>query len=316
MKTFLKIFLIAFLFFALAMGAGLWTFSKIYEPPVSEGFENKSPIEIEDSRNGEIVAEKTELEKLIEGSKRINILLMGMEGPRSDTLILASFDPDSNNLDLISIPRDTYYPRKGYDAADQKKLNAAYGNEGAQGTMSAVSNILGGVPIHNHVRITYTGVERIVDSLGGIKINIPMDMEYDDPYDTPPLSIRLQKGSQVLNGQKAIQFLRFRKSNNGGGYPDGDLGRMKAQQQFVKAAMAKVLSFRLPVVANTAFKHIKTDMALPDILGLATEAVGMKGDNIRTYSLPGSATEKGISYFIHDPNASEEMMKQIYKKQE
>ena len=315
MKTFLKIFTIAFIVFTLAMGAGVWTFSKMYQNPTSEGFENEPPVEIEDSRGEDTVAEKSELEKLVEESKRINVLLMGMEGPRTDTLILASFDPDNNNLDLISIPRDTYYPRKGYDFAEQKKLNAAYGNEGAKGTMEAVSSILGGIPIHNHVRISYTGVERIVDSLGGVKINIPMDMEYDDPYDTPPLSIRLQKGTQVLNGEQAIQFLRFRKNNDGSGYVQGDLGRMKAQQQFVKAAMEKALSFRLPVVANTAFKQIKTDMALPDILGLATGAVGMRRDNVRIYSLPGSATEEGISYFLHDPNASEEMMEQIYSKQ-
>ena len=193
----------------------------------------------------------------------------------------------------------------------KKKINAAYGDDGAQGTMDAVSNILGGVPVHHHVRITYTGVARIVDSLGGVKMNIPMDMVYDDPYDTPPLHINISKGTQVLNGEKAIQFLRFRK-----GYPDGDLGRMKAQQQFVKSAMSKVLSFRLPVVANTAFNHIKTDMSLTEILGFATNAVGMKGDNIKTYSLPGSATEKGVSYFLHDTDASEELIKQIYRKAE
>ncbi len=313
MKIFVKIFLIAFVFFAVAMGAGLWTFSKIYEPPVSEGFDDESQVDIIDSLPDE---EKSELDKLVEESKRINILLMGMEGPRTDTLILASFDPESNDLDLISIPRDTYYPRPGHDAADKKKINAAYGDDGAQGTMDAVSDILGGVPVHHYVRITYTGVARIVDSLGGVKINIPMDMEYDDPYDNPPLHIRISKGTQILNGEKAIQFLRFRKSNNGGGYPDGDLGRMKAQQQFVKSAMGKVLSFRLPVVANTAFNHIKTDMALTDILKFATDAVGMKGDNIKTYSLPGSATTKGVSYFLHDASAAEELVKQIYRKAE
>lgn len=313
MKTFLKIFSIAFVFFALAMGAGLWTFSKIYDSPVGEGFENSSN-EIVDTRNGEIAAEKTELEKLVEESKRINIVLMGMEGPRTDTLIFSSFDPETNNLDLVSIPRDTYYDRPDYNTADKKKINAVYGDEGPQGTMDAVSKILGGVPVHNHVRITYTGVQRIVDSLGGIKINVPMDMEYDDPYSDPPLHIRITKGTQVLNGSKAVDFLRFRKNNNGSGYPDGDLGRIKAQQQFVKAAMGKVLSFRLPVVANTAFKHIKTDMSVTDIIGFATGAVGMKGENISTYSLPGSATERGVSYFLHDADAAEELIKQIYKK--
>ncbi len=307
MKTFLKIFTIAFVFFAVAMGAGLWTFSKVYEPPISEGFEADTDIEIVDS---EPEAEKTEFEKLVEASKRINILLMGMEGPRTDTIILASFDPETNDLDLISIPRDTYYHREGHNAADKKKINAAYGDGGAKETMDSISDILGGVPINHHVRVTYTGVARIVDSLGGVKINVPIDMNYDDPKADPPLHIQISKGTQVLKGDKAVQFLRFRK-----GYPDGDLGRMKAQQQFVKAAMAKALGFRLPVVANTAFNHIKTDMSLTDIIKFATGAVGMKSENMNTYSLPGSATMTGgVSYFLHDAQASEELIKQIYKK--
>lgn len=303
MKTFLKIFTIAFLFFAVAMGAGLWTFSKVYEPPVGVGAEEPMEPPV-DSRPKE---EKTELEQLYEESKRINTLLMGMEGPRTDTLILASFNPENNDLDLISVPRDTYYHREGHNAADKKKINAAYGDGGAQETMSSVSDILAGVPIDHYVRITYNGVARIVDSLGGVKIDVPRDMIYDDPKADPPLKIRIYKGTQELNGDKAVQFLRYRK-----GYPDGDLGRVKAQQQFVKAAMAKALSFRLPVVANTAFNHIKTDMSLTDVVRLATGAVGMKSDNISMYSLPGEATNSGLSYFLHDPQATEELIKQIY----
>jgi LCP family protein required for cell wall assembly len=294
------------------MGAGLWSYSKFYAPS-SEQSElteaNSSNVEIIDTVEAEEPeVEKSELEKLIEESKRVNVLLLGMEGPRSDTIVLASFDPKAKKVDLISIPRDTYYPRKGYNTADKKKLNAVYGDSGAEGTMKAVSELLGGIPVHHYVKVTYAGVERIVDSLGGVKVNVPFDMVYDDPYDTPPLHINIPKGTQVLKGKNAVHFLRFRKD-----YPDGDLGRIRAQQQFMKAAMGKVFSFRLPVVANTVFKYVKTDMPLSDILLLAGDAVGMSSGNVETHGLPGKATEKGVSYFLHDVDASKALVTEMYK---
>ncbi|QEK11070.1 LytR family transcriptional regulator [Crassaminicella thermophila] len=317
MKTFLKIFAIAFACFIVAMGAGLWAFSKFYHPAtdvIVSDKPKKEPIEIVDS-NKEPVEEKSELEKLIDESKRINILLLGMEGPRTDTIVFASFDPESKNLDLVSIPRDTYYARKGYSAADEKKINAVYGDEGIEGTMRAVSKVLGGVPIDHYVKVTYSGVERIVNSLGGVQVNIPMNMDYDDPYANPPLHIHLKKGTQVLDGKHAIQFLRFRKGNNGGGYPDGDLGRIKAQQQFINAAIGKALSFRLPVVANTVMKYVKTDISIPDMAIMAKNAVGMTRDNLKAYSLPGRPINQNhLSYFLHDQDEVENLIKEIYSR--
>ncbi|MCT4620694.1 MAG: LCP family protein [Marinisporobacter sp.] len=322
MKTFLKIFAIAFLCFIVAIGAGWWAFSKFYKEPadvvVSDQGKNEN-VEIVDSNGKEEVKEekeeKSELEKLIENSKRVNVLLLGMEGARTDTIVFASFDAESKNADLISVPRDTYHARKGHNTPEKKKINAAYGDDGVEGTMSAVGDVLGGVPIHHYVKVTYSGVERIVNSLGGVKVNIPMDMDYDDNYAKPPLHIHLKKGTQVLDGKHAIQFLRFRKSNNGGGYPDGDLGRIKAQQQFMKAAMGKALGFRLPVVANTVFKYVKTDMDLSDIGVLAKNAIGMKMENLKAYSLPGKATNQNhLSYFLHDEEETEKLMKEIYSR--
>lgn len=318
MKNFLKIFAIAFVCFIVALGAGWWAFSKFYTPPtdlvVSEQGK-KEPISIVDSNKEQEIEKKTELEKLIETSKRTNVLLLGMEGPRTDTIVFASFDPESKNLDLVSIPRDTYYPRKEYKAADQKKINAVYGNEGIDGTIRAVSNVLEDVPIHYYVKVTYKGVERIVDSLGGVKVNIPIDMDYDDPYANPPLSIHLKKGTKELSGKDSIKFLRFRKGNNGGGYPDGDLGRIKAQQQFMRAALGKALGFKLPVVANTVVKYVQTNMELSDIGVMAKNAIGMKKENLKAYSLPGKAsTQKHVSYFLHDKDNVEKLIKEIYNR--
>lgn len=318
MKPFLKTFLIAFACFIVALGAGFAVFSKIYQAAddllVSE--DDQDNIVDSELEEPEEVKEKTELEKLVDSSKRINIVLLGMEGPRTDTIVLASFDPERKRVDMISIPRDTYYARPGRDNGAKKKINAVYGDEGVQGTMKAISDILAGVPVHHHIKVTYSGVERIIDSLGGVKVNVPMDMEYDDPYAVPELHIRLKKGVQVLDGKQAMNFLRFRQNNNGTGYPDGDLGRIRAQQQFMQAAWGKALGFRLPVVANTVFKYIDTSMDLGEILVYVKNSVGITKEDLKTYSLPGKSTEKGISYFLHDPDQVEQLMLKIYRTEE
>ncbi|SHK21308.1 LCP family protein [Paramaledivibacter caminithermalis] len=315
MKSFLKIFTIAFICFTLLFAGVVLAIFKM--PHKLENQVNPEPDPIPSVPKDEETkkAEKTELQKLVEKSDRINVLLMGLEGTRTDTLILASFDPKSKNVDLISIPRDTYYKIKGYDAADQKKINAIYGHKkssggGPQGVMQAVANILK-VPVHHYVTMSYKGVENIVDSLGGVKVTIPFDMNYDDPYHKPPLHIHLKKGTRVLNGKQAIQFLRFRQ-NNDKSHSDGDIGRIKRQRQFITAAAKKALSFKLPVVARTAFQFVKTSMELDDIVYYAKNAIGMSMDNISTYTLPGKP--KGISYYFYDPAQTEKLMIEIYKK--
>lgn len=309
MKLFLKIFIIAFLGFTIVIGAGIWSYFKYSETFASKVEENKGDI-------GEISKEDQEENGLnpLNKSKRVNILLLGMEGPRTDTMMLLSFDPKNNGIDLISIPRDTYYPRKGHSAATKWKINAVYGDEGIEGTANAVSDVLGGIPVHYYVKVTYDGVEKIVDSLGGVKVDIPMNMDYDDPRDKPPLHIHFKKGTQVLDGKNAIKFLRFRKGNNGGGYPRGDIGRIKAHHQFMNEAMKKALGFRLPVVASQVFKNVKTDMPLTEILLNVKNAVGISHEDLNTYVLPGKdGRKKGLSYFFYDEEATKELMRSIYE---
>ncbi|WP_427339323.1 LCP family protein [Caloranaerobacter sp. DY30410] len=322
MKQFFKVFTIAFFCFVLAIGAGVFTFMKFYDAKAQtqEDIKNTDDNNVEDNSDSSDDKPKVldPFKKAIQESERINVLLLGLEGPRTDTIIFASFDPVTKKVDLISIPRDTYFYRLGYEKADERKINAVYGDAGVKGTIKAVEAILGGVPIHHYVKVTYSGVEKIVDSLGGVEVDVPFDMDYDDPTAKPPLHIHLKKGRQILNGEKAIQFLRFRKNNdNTVGYPDGDLGRIRAQQQFIKSAVKKALSFRLPVVAQTCFKYVKTDMSLTDILLYAGKAIGIKTEDISMTTLPGRAIYKSIggkkvSYFAYDPKQVRELMMKLY----
>ncbi len=314
MKTFFKVFAVAFLCFTILIGSGTFAFFKYYDPTSSaEAEENPEESIFPNQAETEIDAE-TPLEKAVKESSRVNVLLLGLEGYRTDTIMLASFDPDSGKLDIVSIPRDTYYYRKGFDDADQKKINAAYSHGGAEQVMAIVSDILD-VPVHEYVKVTYSGIERIVDSIGGVEVNIPIKMDYDDIYAEPELHIHFEIGVQTLTGENAIEYLRFRKNNDGTGYQNGDLGRIEAQQAFLKSAAKNILSFKLPVIANTMFKYVKTGMSLPDILYYAKSAVGMTRNDITTYRIPGRVTNMGLSYFLHDPMATEELMTSIYTQE-
>jgi len=311
MKIFVKYFVVTFLIFTFIFTGSMLAYDRIFEPQVSGLEEGElvtdNPLELEEM-------DVNSFDYMFKASNRINVLLLGMEGPRTDTIMVASFDPDAKKINIISVPRDTYYPREGYNSADKKKMNAVYFDEGVEGVAVAVSDILLGMPIDYYIRVKYDGVEKVVDSLGGVPVYVPMNMRYDDPYDSPPLHISLQKGNRVLSGDQAVQFLRFRKNNDGTGYPDGDIGRMKMQQEFMKAAFKKTLSYRLPIVANTVMKYIKTDIPLSEVAKLATSAVGMSAEDLSTYSLPGGAfNSQGLSYFLADVEKTAEIIESIYK---
>jgi anionic cell wall polymer biosynthesis LytR-Cps2A-Psr (LCP) family protein len=97
------------------------------------------------------------------------------------------------------------------------------------------------------------------------------------------------------------------------GYKDGDIGRIKAQQEFVKSAIKKSLSFKLPVVVKETYSHIKTDLSLSDMLLLASDAVNFSTDKLETAILPGRAKiMENLSFYLHDPSQVEDYVESIY----
>ncbi|MDR1271609.1 MAG: LCP family protein [Clostridiales Family XIII bacterium] len=239
-------------------------------------------------------------------SKRVNILLMGTtEEELADTIMLASFDPTSKRVDVISIPRDTYHYRSGYGAS-WLKINAVF-HDGPVAMAEAVHDILVGIPINYYAVLDYTGVENIVNSMNGVPLYVPMDMYYSSPAQN--LLIDLKEGEQVLDGAHAVQFLRYRK-----GYPNGDLGRVQAQQQFIKNAAAQALGLDLPNVAKTVQENVDSDITLRAILYLAKKAKGMDPGNVTTVMLPGNnANIQGLSFYqAVDDYEIDQLMRTIY----
>ena len=144
-------------------------------------------------------------------------------------------------------------------------------------------------------------------------------MVYRDPTAKPPLYINIPEGKQVLNGKQSLNFLRYRKGNKGkSGYIDGDLGRIKAQQEFLKSFTAKALSYKLPLLVKKAFDHIETDIKLLDGINYATKAIGIKTEDLNFQILSGESEYRRIngkllSYYIPNSLEIKKTLETLYK---
>lgn len=324
MKTFFKIFIVSFLFFVIAFSIGSQSYLKENDIKLENniGFGFYENIDIEKKILSKLETKPKEpqvfssLEEALEKSSRVNFLILGMEDVRSDTILLASFCPDTKKIDVLSIPRDTYIHRKGFDRGEDRKINAVYKDHGVEGVKKTVSHILEGIPIHHHIILDYEGVEKIVDIVGGVEVEVPFHMRYRDPTAKPPLNINIPPGKQTLDGKKALEFIRYRKGTNGGGYRDGDLGRINAQQKFLKSFAAKASGNMLSVIME-GFKHIRTDINLFEGLKYGRNALGISVDDINFVTLPGDGDLRKIdkrilSYFIYNPKESKSLLEQLY----
>jgi len=236
-------------------------------------------------------------------TNRVNILLLGVDKHNlTDLIMLASFDIDNGFLDIISIPRDTFYYRPGFVGDAHHKINAAY-NRNPVNSALAVSQTLMNIPINYYVSLSFQGVVNIIDSMGGVWIDVPIHMRYSDPFDTPPLHINIPAGYQLLDGQTSVHFLRFRS------FPDQDLGRIRSQQQFMQAAVRQSLGMDLPNIIRTAFEEINSDITIREALYLSTRMIGMSSENIRTHTMPIAR----VDTFVHpDRQGIIDLLTEIY----
>ncbi len=241
-------------------------------------------------------------------SERVNILMLGINDGLTDVMMLGSYDLKNQRVDIISVPRDTYYYRAEYKSAGAQKINSIYHTDGLIETAEAVSEVLLGMPVNYYVVVDYDAVRAIVDEMGGVPIDIPFTMKYDDPKDTPPLHIYFEEGPTVLSGDDAVKFLRYRK-----GYKTGDIGRISAHQEFVKSAFNQALEHGIVDVAKVAFREVESDITLAMLLKIAGSALRLDSENVYTWMVPGkSGMANGASYWYADMDETEAMIDQIY----
>jgi len=308
MSAFIKTFAIAFAAVLIIVTPAVAFMGKVLDATPGD---DDGPVLAEEVKFGELIHPDSPFFDAFTNTKRVNILAMGVERNNlTDTIILASFDIENKFLDIISIPRDTYYyAGPGYNDKAHHKINAQYRGNPINSAV-AVSEILMNMPINYYALLSYEGVEKIIDEIGGVPMNVPFHMRYSDPYDKPPLYIDIPKGEQVLNGSQGVKLLRFRQANEDSGfqgYPDADLGRIKTQQEFIKNAIKKSLGLNLPNIVKVAFDNIESDVSIGTALNLASKIIGIEPENVRTYQIP----LKGSDY-RPDMQGIADMLTEIY----
>lgn len=233
-----------------------------------------------------------------------NILLYGVDNDAggSDTNMLMRFDAVNKTVDVVSLPRDTLM-------SNGHKLNSSYNNGGTEKLRSNIEDMLG-VPVDFYVSVDLKGFITLIDQIDGVDFDVPEDMDYDDPYQD--LHIHFKKGLQHLNGQQAMEVVRFRHNNDNTGYGgQQDLGRIGTQQAFLKTVAQKLMKLEnVPAMAETFLKYVKTDLTLGNLIWLANQALSMGGmDAISFATLPGDGAGwyKGMSVYALDPEQVLEM---------
>lgn len=255
------------------------------------------------------------------------VLLMGVSTDQegvalTDTIMVASYNPNEQRAVLLSIPRDSFTGDNPKKAKASDKINAIYNiTRDPMKTVEAV-NELTGLDLKYYAIIETEALIELVDKIGPIEFDVPIDMNYDDT--SQDLHIHLEKGLQEIDGEKAEQLLRFRHNNDNTSYPaeygDNDIGRMRTQRDFITAVIQQTVKLenitKLGSILDIANRHLITNLdfnALKDYLPYAVE---FNTENLLTASLPGTVPDlkqtNNVSVFVVDEEQTEEMIQEFF----
>lgn len=249
----------------------------------------------------------------VKGKEAVNFLITGVDignaetgadnaAQRTDTIMVVSYDQSAKTIKVTSVPRDTKIKINGKNA----KINSAVPVGGAKYLADSIKDMLG-ININYYMQVDYAAFRSIIDAIGGVDVNVENKMDYDDAAQN--LHIHFNKGTQHLNGQKAEEFFRWRKNNDGTGFAEGDIGRIKAQHSFIEAVVEKLKAkktiFKLPVILKAIAKNTKTNMSASEIIKYGTAALKVNKSNISMNTIKGTSMYiGGVSYFVYDSNSS------------
>lgn len=214
----------------------------------------------------------------------------------TDVMMVAVANPKTQNVTLLSLPRDTRVKIPGYRG--YHKINAVFANGEAErrkaearGEIPTENGItltkktleaMLGIPIQHYVEVNFEGFKAVIDELGGVEINVDRKLVYDDPADGT--HIYLEPGLQVLNGEQALGYVRHRLDNRGPKYYSSDFDRNRRQQEVVKAVVNKLVSLegipKILNVINTASQYVRTDLSKEQIKGLVYDFRGFNAANL------------------------------------
>lgn len=206
----------------------------------------------------------------------------------TDVMLLLTYDTTQKTVVGLNLPRDTMINT----ANSNKRLNAVYSyNRGSgkedrkQAGMTALKEAVAkqtGILPDFYVMVEWEAIGNLVNALGGVEFTVPFDMDYDDPFQDPPLHIHQKAGTRVLTGDDAMQIIRWRKNNDGSGGEGGDIARLAIQQDFLKAVAKKCLQpatfLKIGSLVEVFKENVETDLTIGNIAAFAEQAIGMDPD--------------------------------------
>lgn len=247
----------------------------------------------------------------------MNILFLGIDrtedrektriSSAADTIMLARIDLDNRTMKVLSIPRDTYTYIPVTDTTDKINSSYAYGalqGKAAKSIKDAILHLLGDLSkIDYFFTLDMETVPDIIDDLGGLEVNVEIDMQSH--------GVNLLKGLQVLDGKLAYDYIRWRYAD------DGDIGRIRRQQGFIKALFRKLqasdIEKELLRIILFYEDYINTDLGLEQIENIIHFCAGFQEEGIRFFTLPGEGKDmNGISYWIIDEKKMKEVLADFY----
>ncbi len=233
---------------------------------------------------------------IVRDNERINVLILGKDrwAFNTDVMIIASYNVTDGQISMMQIPRDTYID-VGRGNRKANSLLASFYNEALRNKaedpmavaikgMEETFEKVFCITIDYYALMDLNGFVNIVDAMGGVEVDVPFDMKYNDPIQG--LKINLKKGLQTLNGDKAEQFIRFRAD-----YVEGDIGRVDAQKIFIGACINKLKSsFSVSTISKIieeVVEYVETDIPLQDLIYYAKNALSVDLGNMVMLTLPG-----------------------------
>lgn len=249
---------------------------------------------------------------------KINCVLLGQSQNLTDTIMLASYDPKTGKASLLSIPRDTFIGEDKNEAEPLDKINALCQYYYPDKTTAAVSEITG-IDVDKYILIDTKVLVELVDALGGVYFDVPIDMNYDS-Y-SQGLHINLKKGYQLLDGESAEELVRFRHNNDGTTYPESygveDIGRMRTQREFLTAVAKQTLKaeniLKIGEFIDLYFNNVKTNFTIDEVKDYLPYIVNFDTANLKTNTLPGvNELCNGTYVYIVDEEETQKVVDELF----
>lgn len=256
-------------------------------------------------------------EETVNNLDKMYCLILGQSQNLTDTIILASYDPKTQEAALLSIPRDTFVGDDPAYASAWDKINAVY-QTGPENTLAEVRDLTG-INVQYYLKVDTEALKALVDEIGGVYFDVPIDMYYTDRGQN--LYIDLEAGYQLLDGDKAEQLVRFRHNNDGSTYPADygieDLGRMRTQKEFLaellKQCIEKMDLNTILGFLDIAEQYVETNLDFDAIKDYIPYILEYNVDELKTDTLPGeSVLTNGTYVYLVDEEKSQEMINELF----